>query len=239
MTGCKDQPSYSGCETETSRQKPALELTVLKTSDFEITGAGTSAAWARAPSHAMTRIGSGRAAYATSFKTLYSPTGLYFLFDCEDRQLACTIQQDCGDLWLEDAIEVFLWPDERQGLYLQYDISPLGVELPLLVPNHGGAFFGWRPWHYDGPRRVRRATSVRGGPKAPMAGVEGWSAEFFIPFALLAGLGNCPPWPGARWRANMYRVDHDDRPASHWAWCERTGTNTHAFREYGTLVFSD
>ena len=54
--------------------------------------------------------------------------------------------------------EVFLWPDERDPIYFEYEISPLGRELPILVPNLDGKFLGWRPWHYEGEpaRRARR-----------------------------------------------------------------------------------
>ena len=97
----------------------------------------------------------------------------------------------------------FFWPDERQDLYLEYELSPLGAELPLIIPNHAGSFMGWSPWHYTGNRKTRRATSVRGGPATPGATITGWSAEFFIPFALLQGLGNVPPKSGAKWRANF------------------------------------
>ena len=51
---------------------------------------------------------------------------------------------------------------------------------------------------------------MTGGPKESGAKVSGWKAEIFIPFKLLEALGNVPPKPGTTWRANFYRVDHDD-----------------------------
>ena len=41
---------------------------------------------------------------------------------------------------LFDVFEVFLWTDEKQPIYFEYEISPLGYELPILVPNFGGKF---------------------------------------------------------------------------------------------------
>ncbi len=29
--------------------------------------------------------------------------------------------------------------------YFEYEISPLGYELPILIPNFDGKFLGWRP----------------------------------------------------------------------------------------------
>ncbi len=133
-------------------------------------------------------------------------------------------------------MEVFLWPDERFPIYFEYEISPLDHELVLLVPNLDGQFLGWTPWHYEGIHRIRHATSVRGGEKGSLAVIEGWSAEFFIPFDLLAPLTNVPPKPGARWRANFYRCDFDAEPHAVWAW-QPVEKRFHEFEKFGTLVF--
>lgn len=210
---------------------------VKRVGDFEVTGTGASPEWGNAEWLTLMKLEDGGATYRSRVKLLYSATGLYFLFDCEDRKLTCTMTEDFDDIYEEDVVEVFLWPDESRTLYFEYEISPLGVELPILIPNHEGTFMGWRPWHYEGDRRIRSATAVRGGSKASMAEVEGWAAEFCIPFALLKGLGNTPPQPGARWRANMYRIDYDQAPATHWAWSPVTGASFHRFHEFGTLVF--
>ena len=62
----------------------------------------------------------------------------------------------------------------------------------------------------SGDRLTRKATSTIGGPEKPHAAIEGWRAEFFIPYTLLKPLQNVPPEPGTRWRANFYRIDHDE-----------------------------
>lgn len=214
-----------------------MPLTIPKVNDFEVTGRGEAKAWQAASWAPLARVGKGGATYATRAKVVYSATGLYFLVECEDRRLTATMTRDGDDIYNEDVVEVFLWPDESQPLYFEYEISPLGVELPILVPNQNGTFFGWLPWHYEGERQTRRATSVRGGPKASGAAVEGWTAEFFIPFALLKGLGNVPPASGTRWRGNIYRIDYDEKPASHWEWTPMDGPSFHNFRQFGVMVF--
>jgi hypothetical protein len=81
---------------------------------------------------------------------------------------------------------------------------------------------------------------VRGGKKASLATVSGWMTEFFIPFTLMKGLANTPPKPGTRWRANFYRIDYDDAPATHWSWSEITeGKSFHKPERFGTLVFGE
>lgn len=215
-----------------------MELIIGKTADFDVSGDGGSPHWREAEWHPLVRTGSGAADYATRFRALYSDTGIYFLVDCEDRVLNCTLTEDNTDLYNEDVVEVFLWPDETQTLYFECELSPLDRELTLLVPNSLGTFHGWLPWHYEGARRVRHATAVRGGEKRPLAQVQGWSAEFFVPFALFDGLGRVPPTAGTVWRGNVCRMDYDTPPRSHWTWSPEVGDEFHDFRHFGRLRFA-
>jgi hypothetical protein len=112
----------------------------------------------------------------------------------------------------------------------------MNYELPILVPNMEGKFLGWLPWDYDGERKVRKATAAAGGEKKSGAAVTGWTAEFFIPYALLAPLRNVPPRPGTRWRANFYRMDYDGGQHTTWDW-SRVGPSFHEYKKFGTLVF--
>ncbi|NQT92118.1 MAG: carbohydrate-binding family 9-like protein [Lentisphaerae bacterium] len=214
-----------------------MRMVVPRIDDFEVSGDGSAASWAQIEWASLALVSEARSGYATRCKIAYSQTGIYFLVDCEDRVLTCTMTEDYDNIFQEDVVEVFLWPNEEQTLYFEYEISPLEVELPILVPNNAGTFMGWLPWQYGGERRVRKATSVRGGAKESMASVEGWTAEFFFPFTLLRGLGNMPPEVGTTWRANVYRIDYDGEEPVQWALCEDSGTNFHNFRGFGTLEF--
>ena len=156
--------------------------------------------------------------------------------DGEDRTLTATLQEDFLDLWNEDVFEFFLWPDERYPVYFEYEISPLGFELPILVPNFGGQFLGWRPWHYDGKRKIQKAVAVAGGPATSGASITGWTAEVYLPYDLLKPLQNVPPRPGTTWRANVYRLDHDGGRSAGWDWA-RVGRTFHDIAKFGTLVF--
>ncbi len=104
---------------------------------------------------------------------LYSATGVYVLFDGTDAMLTATMKEDFLDLWNEDVFECFFWTDEKHPVYFEYEISPLGYELPILVPNLDGRFLGWRPWHYDGDRKIRKQVSATGGTNVSMSKVTG------------------------------------------------------------------
>jgi len=213
------------------------ELRVKPTDDFEVDGQGTNEAWKKAEWSSLRPRSSDGPAYAVRVKTRYSRTGLYVLMEAEDRKLTSTFQDDFANLWTEDVFEFFVWPDERDPIYFEYEISPLNRELPIIVPNPDGhKFLGWRPWHYEGDRKIRKATSATGGPAEAGASVNGWKAEIFMPFALLSPMRNVPPEPGTRWRGNFYRMDYDFGKTSSWDW-NRVGPSFHEFRNFGTFIF--
>jgi len=154
-------------------------LSVKPAQDFEVTGMGEQAGWRQTEWVVLRRRQPDGHPYQSRFKMLYSNTGLYFLMEGTDRKLTATMNEDFMDLWHEDVFEVFLWTDERYPVYFEYEISPLNHELPILIPNFGGQFLGWRPWHYERGRLTRKATSTMGGPQQPQASIQGWRAEFF------------------------------------------------------------
>ena len=216
---------------------PQLPRLVVKhCDDFEITGKGDAAAWSMTDWVPLHRRPNGKLDYTARFKMLASDKGVYVQFDATDKTLTATLQEDFLDLWNEDVFECFFWTSEDHPVYFEYEISPLGYELPILIPNLGGRFLGWRPWHYDGERRIKKMVSATGAKNESMAAVTGWRAELFIPYVLLQPLQNVPPQSGTQWRANFYRVDHDDQQLTGWDWA-RVGPSFHEFEKFGTLVF--
>lgn len=232
-------------------QTPPPTVLVKHVADFEVTGNGAATAWGKTEWVALQRRAGGVHDYDSRFKILYSDSGVYVLFDGTDRRLSASMQADFLDLWTEDVYECFFWTDENQPLYFEYEISPLGYELPILIPNLDGKFLGWRPWHYEGNRKIRKQVAAVGGANQPQATLTAWSAEVFIPFELLKPLQNVPATSGTRWRANFYRVDYDRLEAApqqppdgratepavtQWDWA-RVGPSFHEYQKFGTLVF--
>lgn len=211
------------------------ELRVPVTEDFVVTGNGSSANWNIAKWEPLTHRTKNGLPYETKVKALYSKTGLYILMEATDSKITASLD-DFQDLWNQDCFEVFLWPDERRTTYFEYEISPLGKELPILIPNFEGKFLGWRPWHYEGNRKIRKATAAMDGSLSSGATVTGWQTEFFIPYELLKPLQNVPPQSGTRWRANFYRMDYDEGKKTAWQWAP-VGSSFHEFDKFGTLTF--
>lgn len=221
---------------QTSTKGAAPRITVKKCVDFKIDGSGESESWKHVEWVSLNRRAGGKHDYSARFKMLYSSTGVYLLFDGSDQTLTATMDEDFLHLWTEDVFECFFWTNEDDPVYFEYEISPLGFELPILVPNLEGRFLGWRPWDYEGDRKTQKAISITGGTAKSLSPISNWRAEVFIPYKLLEPLRNVPPESGTRWRANFYRVDYDNGQSTEWDWA-RVGSSFHDFKHFGILVF--
>ncbi|MEX2605159.1 MAG: carbohydrate-binding family 9-like protein [Gracilimonas sp.] len=218
------------------------EILVKKTKDIIITGSGSAQNWNRTSWSELTEF-SGLADnevkrnLATKFKVLYSDDGIYFLFHCEDEKLSATMQSNFMELWREDVVEVFLWSNENELTYFEYELSPLNYELPLLVTSYKNKQSHWVPFEfsYKEGRRTIHKTSVKGGKKESGARITEWTAEFFIPFELLRPMDNIFPVSGTKWRANLYRIDYD-RGVAHWGW-QAINENFHDYENFGIFIF--
>ncbi len=138
------KPAVSVLGAETEDSGPAGNEKVLHvkpTKDFAVSGDGSAAPWQDVPWVALSKR-SGPHDYDARIKMLYSQRGVYVLFSGTDGRITATMKEDFLDLWNEDVFECFFWTDERHPLYFEYEISPLGYELPILVPNVDGAV----PW---------------------------------------------------------------------------------------------
>lgn len=224
-------------------------VTVKHTSDFVVTGDGSNTTWNTTQWHTITqrtskelkankwhisdeRLNIQDAQLNTQFKILYSDKGIYCLFQCEDSLLTSTIKKDFGELYNEDVVEVFFWPDTARSIYFEYELSPYNYELPLVIFNNKGNINGWLPFKYRGNIRTTHAVNVS---KPEANGRIRWTSEVFIPYTLLAAFTKTPPKKGMQWKANFYRIDYDKEPVySSW---QLTRGSYHDPEKFGTLVF--
>ena len=206
-------------------------ITIKKTKDCIVTGKGDAANWDSCAFITLIQKQPHSLSYNSKFKILYSNTGIYCLYVSEDAKITATLKEDFADLYNEDVVEAFFWPDENSAIYFEYELSPWNFELPILVPNNKGTFLGWRPWHYENERKTRHATSIQKRGDT----IQSWTAEFFIPYTLLKPLQKVPPTSGMKWRANFYRIDYD-HGNNYWYW-KPIKTNFHDYEKFGTIIF--
>jgi hypothetical protein len=214
------------CLASVEARAQSAFIKIKSTNDFEIKADSNLREWKTTTWVTLAKR-EGAKNYSTKFKILYSATGIYCLFFCEDQKIASTLKTDFVDLFNEDVVEAFFWTDEAFPVYFEYELSPFNYELPIMVPNNKGKFFGWLPWHYEGNRKTKHDAVIHQN--------NSWTASFFVPYTLLTPLGSVPPMKGTTWRCNFYRIDYDEKSTD--LSCQPTKTNFHDYKRFGTVVF--
>lgn len=217
------------------REMPVM--IIKQTADFSITGKGDALQWEKSEWVTIPFLRGNGKPHATKAKLLYSETGIYCLFHCVDDILTSTTQQPFMPLWEEDVVEVFFQPDFSQTNYFEYEISPLNVELPLIIFNSEGNLNRWIPFQYPDERKTEHRVAVQDGVQLPGAKVSGWTAEVFIPYILMKPVLQKPPQPGSKWKGNLYRIDYDhNKEETLWALFKNSG-NFHEYNNFGFFHF--
>jgi hypothetical protein len=210
-------------------------ISIVKTADFDIIGDGANKAWEKTAWINIPARNSSRTSYPTRAKIMYSDKGIYLFYSCDDKKITASLEADFVNLWDEDVVEIFLQPDTTVVDYFEYELSPLNYELPIMIYNRGGQLNSWMPFGYEGKRKTKHATQIIGGEKKSDAEVKGWTAEFFIPFALLEPVMKKMPVKGTIWKGNIYRIDYDKGQAL-YSW-QMTGESFHVPQKFGYFIF--
>ena len=176
-------------------------LKVMQVNDFAITGDGTDIAWEKCEYHTLSITNNGNSTYKTLMKISWSESGVYFLFYCQDNIITCTKKDELDDNCKEDFISILFQFDKDSDIFFKYYITPIEMELPLLIQANNHSFFKWKPLDYIAERKVRKKTKGIDGKCKPLEIVNGWHAEFQIPFKLISGFHNVPPAKGTTWRS--------------------------------------
>ena len=212
-------------------------LLVKHCNDFEITGAGSDAEWNRAAWHSLTKIDHFGPDYSGRIKMLYSSSGIYVLFNGEDRRITTSALEDMSEVYEGDAFEVFFFPDTARGVYFEYEINALGKQLVLALAKSGNKRSAWLPWSKS-PGQINRKVAVAGGDMQPNASISGWTAELFFSYEVLNLVCGQPPKAGDEWRANLCRLDYDNgRPPVKWSWSPGITNSFHELAQFRRLKF--
>jgi hypothetical protein len=221
-----------------NNQAKDTAINIKGTRDFTFDGDRIADNWLETEWIRLSQIkGAKSKGYYTKIKVLHSSTGIYILFECGDRVLNASFHQDFKKLWKQDVVEVFIWPEEADPVYFEYELSPLNYELPILISDKQTDRAEWIPFLYEGSsRQTRHRVFIEGGKKKSNASINRWIAEIFIPYALLNPLNNVSPKLDMKWRANFYRIDYDNEDTKWWAW-RPIRKNFHEYEKFGTIIF--
>jgi hypothetical protein len=207
-------------------------LAVKPTDDFTVDGGGTNPAWAQTSWLPLNQLDAGVEGYDTKVKILYSGKGIYVLFSGIDKKITSNYYNDFDDMYNADVFEVFFHPEPQTPVYFEYEINAYDKELVLLIPNLDGKIMGWRPWHYEGERKVQHRIRIQ----EDASGMQSWTAECFFPYSLLAPLQKTPPVKGMVWNANFCRLDYDPGKMIKWSWSP-VKASFHEFKVYRQIRF--
>ena len=167
----------------------------------------------------------------TEVRGFWSDSDLYLLFICPYTELNLWLPADNTKdrlkLWDRDVVEFFLgddWADIKR--YREFEIAPTGDWVDLAIDlNHDAYDANWNSgWQRQGRSDERNHV---------------WYAAARVP---LHSVSEKQVVPGAKWRANLYRIDGlGDDPVRHFmCWqptCVVDRDPNHVPEHFGTLIF--
>lgn len=162
----------------------------------ELLLAGSDDEWRRAD-----RISFGPAEYRTSFRALWSGSGLHLRFDVTDKDPWNTMTKRDQHLWEEEVVEIFLDLDGSGTHYAEIELSPANVVCDV--------------------RMVRTSPQKEMDLSFDLVGLEsrvarrpglGWVGVIYVPWTAFRPLPSAanvslPPKPLDRFRFNVYRIE--------------------------------
>jgi len=160
----------------------------------------------------------------TEVRLLWTPESLYLRFRARYRVITVFPDAEANgrrdQLWDRDVAEVFLQPDPSQlRRYMEFEVSPNGFWIDLdIAPGE----------KRDLKSGLHRRVILNRAAKT-------WVAELALPMKCMVEHFN----PGAKWKANFYRVEGAEEPRFYSAW-QPTGTpepNFHVPQAFGELIF--
>ena len=172
--------------------------------------------WTKAPKWALGRIISEKLfKYETYVRVLFDPTHIYIGFYCaepdtENMPIAADARD--GDVWKDDAVEIFLHADPEQPYY-QFTVNPKGIL-------------------YDGKNKDK---SWNGTPEIKISIDENksWTATVRISLReISAYVGE-----DQTWTMNFYRTrqKRGEDPLMEYSWAVMTSPKFHSPREFGVV----
>lgn len=222
-------------EVSFSQNEPLL---IRKCDDFEINGSGEDRAWSQTKWVYMTKLDQGGREYESKFKMLFSPKGLYVLFEGRDETITTKDYKDFDNIFDGDVFEVFFHPDPSRNVYFEYEVNQMERELVLMISNiNGHGYTPWIPRNYGKGTGVIKHVVVAGGDKKVGGPIESWRAEIFFSYGILGLLPDVAPKSGSVWHANFCRLDYDSGKMIKWSWTPSIKNSFHELEAFRSIKF--
>jgi hypothetical protein len=160
---------------------------------------------------------------ATTVQLGWTAEELRVLFHCADTHPWATLTARAAPLYEEEVVEVFLDPVGDLASYFEIEVNPLNAVLDLVLRRNRSGYARDFAWRCEDLRTAARVEA------------SSWTAELAIPFRSLIAE---PPTPGARWRANFFRIDRPpETPRELSAWSPTRLGTFHVPERFGVVEF--
>jgi hypothetical protein len=195
----------------------------------------------------------------TRAKLLWDKDYLYIGIQLKEKNIWATMTKHDAPLYLENACEVFIDPDEDTQHYLEFGMNALSTTYDLLLPKPYRD--GGHPISAYNIRGLKAEVSVDGSINDPNSDDVQWTAEIAFPIKALKELNllndQLPPKAGDQWRLqlaraerqlvvrrNKYKMKKDPKtgrplPSRYSSWAPQGLVNLHYPEMWGIVQFSD
>jgi hypothetical protein len=182
-----------------------------------------------------------RPALRTRAKLLWDRSCLYVGIACEETDVRAAMRDRDQPLYRENAVELFLDPDDDGRDYAELEVNALGTIYDTLLNKPYSA--GGRRDDAFTLEGMKLRVHVDGTLDDASDRDRGWSVEIALPWTALKGLApaSVPPRPGgAPWRMQLARSEHPrgQQRGHYTAWSPIGEVNLHAPQRWGYLLFA-
>jgi len=199
--------------------------------DFDVSADPASPHWKRAKAvqASVDPFGKPAGANAFTFRTLWTPENLYFLFECPYDSLNLkkdpSTSTETNRLWEWDVTEVFIgWDPDNIGQYKELQVSPQGEWVDLDIDrSHPKPEGGWK-WNSGMTVKARIDSRAKV-----------WYGEMKIPFR---ALDPRPPQAGHELRINVYRLAGAPPSRQSIMWTPTQARSHHTPAQFGRMVLT-
>jgi hypothetical protein len=196
----------------------------------ELDGSLDDPAWQQAKTYRgfIGANGTARPGPDTRVRVLWDEEKLYFAFECLEPTPSALKRNERGRdgmVYADDAVEVFIEPDDGSGRYGQFIVNSLGTIFDgsnladASMSNWNAA--RWKTWNAD-------------WSAAASLGEDRWVCEMAVP---LSSLTDRPPQPGDRWGFNAARDRYGDLPRPQYSSFTAMPVFFHLPKHFGELIF--
>jgi uncharacterized repeat protein (TIGR03806 family) len=176
----------------------------------------------------------------TNAKLLWDREYLYFLAVMPDRDLVAKVTEHDGQVWTDDAFELFIKPATDKPGYYEFEVNPANTVLDMFLAERDAG--GYARFKSDGEFNVETAVRLEGTLNAADGGGDkAWTVEGRIPWRGFLRTGGRPA-PGEVWTFAACRVDvsadaTEPELSSSAVLKSNATADFHHFEDYSPLVF--